>query len=128
MTFNQNYRQIRMDVHTSSSFSGSLIVEFYGGKSVFSLTSPSSSDCTTALMASGRYGDLSCDYTEISSTHYRFNITVYSWPVNPVENNLRTHNGNPAVTDFYCQYSLTTSSVYCSFEDIEKTNIRGTYY
>jgi len=129
MTINQNYRELSMTVYTSdSSFYGTLGLQFMGKESFISLSSPSSTDCTSAMIASTSFTYLSCKYTKINQQQYKYTISIYAWPIYPAENNLHTHNGNPAITDFFCDISDTSSSVYCTFADINSTNIREYVY
>jgi hypothetical protein len=123
LTLDQNYREILLTV--KGSFSGKLGIEFMGKTSFVSLTNPSSSDCISALQSSGSYGYVGCNFTAVSSSEYKYQFVIYSWPVYPVENNLYSHEGNPSASAFYCDASQATGTLFCSFTDVSATNIRG---
>jgi len=127
LTIDQNYRQILINVYTNSYFSGTLGIQFLSGAVTLSLFSPSSAECIEAFENSLFFQYVNCQYTKVSSSHFMYDVTIYSWPVYPQENNLHSHDGNPAITDFYCDVSSANSGVYCVFEDIVKNNIRGTF-
>jgi hypothetical protein len=124
LTLNQNNRQVLLTV-TASAFAGSLGIEFKGETSFISLTNPSDSNCVAGLKTSGKIGIVGCEYTVVSGTEITFKITFYSWPTYSKENNLHSHNGNPLITDFYCDNTLSTNPVSCLFSDVQNTNIKG---
>ena len=127
LTINQNYREINVTVSNSysTSLSGTLGIEFEGRTSYISLSYPSNSNCISGLVASGSYGYIGCKLQEISSHTFLYTITIYSWPTFPVENNLFSHNGDPAITEFYCDVTKAVSGTTCVFQDVISTNIRG---
>jgi hypothetical protein len=122
---NQNYRKIRLTVYTSDP-SGSLGIEFLGTTTYMSLSTITSKACETALESSDKIGDVACTYTEVSSAVHQFDITFYSWPTFVKENNLHSNDGNPAISEFYCDVSQVGSSTYCEFTDVQNSEIRGT--
>lgn len=125
LTIDQNNRQFRINVHASSYLSGTLGIQFMAGTVVLSLSSPSSAECIDAFENSQLFQYVNCKFTKILSVHYQYDVTIYSWPTYPQENNLHSHDGNPAITEFYCDISSTDGGVYCLFEDIVKDNVRG---
>jgi len=125
VTENQNYREFSLDVY--GTLTGKIGLKFMGVTSYISLASPSSTNCYTGLQSTGVFGSFSCVYSDVSSSHYKFTITIYAWPTMPKENNLHSHDGNPPITDFYCDISQTSADVYCLFNDIQNYNIRGTF-
>jgi hypothetical protein len=125
LTMNQNYRKIRLTVYTSDP-SGSLGIEFLGTTTYMSLSTITSKACETALESSDKIGDVACTYTEVSSAVHQFDITFYSWPTFVKENNLHSNDGNPAISEFYCDVSQVGSSTYCEFTDVQNSEIRGT--
>lgn len=131
VTVNQAYRQIQLDVVDgggSGSFTGHLGLTFQGSTSFLTLGTPSSDNCEATLEANAKFGDVTCTYTSVSATRRRFAITFVSWPKLPKENNLYSHDGNPASTDFLCDVSKTDSTVQCTFSDVVTTNLRGKGY
>lgn len=126
LTINQDYREFSLTVYAGDGyFSGTLGIQFMGSSVTLSLTSPSSAECIQAFENSLLFNYVNCKYSASTSTERLYVITVYSWPTYPRENNLHSHNGNPAITNFYCDTSNTNSGVYCVFKDIVNTNIRG---
>jgi hypothetical protein len=128
VTVNQVHRQIQLDVVDgggSGSFTGLLGISFQGSTSYITLGSPSSDNCEAVLEANAKFDDVTCTYTSVSSTARRFVITFVSWPKLPQENNIYTHNGNPASTDFLCDVSKTDSTIQCTYSDVVSTNLRG---
>lgn len=58
-----------------------------------------------------------------------FDITLHSFPVYPVMNNLYSHNGNPLSSDFWCDTSNVKLSrpggeISCAFQSKTDTNVR----
>jgi hypothetical protein len=129
LTIDQDYRKFSLTVYAGDGyFSGTIGVQFMGGSVILSLTSPSTAECIEAFENSLLFGYVNCEYLAHSSSEWQYTITVYSWPTYPHENNLHSHDGNPAITNFYCDTSNTNSGVYCVFEDIVSSNIRGEHY
>ena len=124
MTLNQNYREILLTVH-ASYFSGTLGIQFMGETTYISLTSPSSNNCKTNLQYSGQIGTVGCTYAYVSSSIMTFDIIFYTWPTQPKQNNLHSHDGNPLVSDFFCDISQANSGVYCVFKDVINYGVRG---
>jgi hypothetical protein len=122
---NQGDRSFKMIVTSSSILLGFLEVEFQGRYSLFSLSHPSAEDCVEALQNSRSFGTVGCGFNKVSNNTYIYNVTVFSWPIYPVENNIYFHNGNPALSFFSCRSSLPNSFVNCTFEDISTPNIKG---
>jgi len=128
ITVNQNNRQILLTVKGPQSqlkFSGILGIVFYGEISVFDVNSPSSNDCILKLQTNKFFGTVDCTYTYISSNQIQYLITILTWPVNTKENNLHYHNGNPSISDFFCDTSLTGADVTCKFTDLVSSNVKG---
>jgi hypothetical protein len=121
-TIDQNYRSFKLIVHGSTHLVGTLELLFIGKTSYLSLSQPSNANCVKALTQSRAFGHVGCSFDLISPYHYEFNITVYSWPVFPSENNLFYHDGNPSLSMFSCQVN---SSYSCLLEDLTTKNIQG---
>ena len=129
MTLNQNYKQIMLVVESpNGAVSGSLGIVYGGFTSLISLSSPSSTNCQTALESSPMIDSVACHFHEITSHELTYNITFLSFPTFPKENNLHTNDGNPPPTDFYCDVSQAApSGIRCFFTDVVATNVRGEY-
>ena len=128
VTVNQAYRQIRLEVvDAGGTFTGYLGINFQDSTSFIHLGYPSSSNCESVMEADPKFADVTCEYSQVSTTTRRFDIAFVAWPTLPKENNLYFHNGNPASTDFLCDVSRTDSTVECTFSDLVTTNLRGKY-
>jgi hypothetical protein len=128
ITVNQNNRQILLTVKGPQSqiqFSGILGIVFFGEISVFDVNTPSSTDCILKLQTNKFFGTVDCTYTYISSNQIQYLITFLTWPVNTKENNLHYHNGNPSISDFFCDTSLASTGVTCKFTDLVSSNVKG---
>ncbi|CAE7549684.1 unnamed protein product, partial [Symbiodinium microadriaticum] len=126
VTDNQNYREILLTVGGPSGFTGTLGLTFQGETTLLPLASMTDSTCESLLEAAEKFGDITCDYTAVSATQHTFLLTFVTWPLTPKENNLYTHDGNPATTDFMCDISsMSSSTVTCAFTDVSASNLRG---
>jgi hypothetical protein len=126
LTINGENRKFRMDVSsTASALTGTVGLQF-GGQTAHIDVSSSASDegCVLSLKASGKFYRVTCTHTETSIYQRSFVIEVLEWPLFSKENNLYSHNGNPAITDFYCNIKNTISNVRCEFVDIQKDNVK----
>lgn len=131
ITINQNHRQILLTVTGPQSqlqFSGLLGVVFFGEISVLDIYNPSSTDCILKLQSSSYFGTVDCSYTYISTNKIQYLITFLTWPVNTKENNLHYHDGNPSISDFFCDTSLANTGVSCKFTDLVSSNVKGNTY
>lgn len=67
------------------------------------------------------------EYVEPSKAVYE--ITLHSFPVYPVMNNLYHHNGNPLATEFWCDASnvklARPGDVTCAFQSITDSDVRA---
>ncbi len=127
-TSGQNYRQIRLDVYQSTSaLTGKLGIKFMNNVAILNLVSSTSGECTNAFIGSKLAAYVGCTYTYMSASpfHLRYDITFYAWPMSPQENNLFSNNGNPSISDFFCDLSMTSTQTSCFFSDLVNSNIRG---
>ena len=129
-TTGQDYRTIELVVTTLhyKSLSGDLGITFQGETTFFSLTSAATVLCTAQLKASPQFEDLTCDFSQPTPTRYVFLITFLRWPRAPKENNFYSHDGNPPITDFYCDISRADPDVKCTFNDVVSTNVKEYEY
>lgn len=128
VTINQNYRQIQIVVNdpTNTSLTGDIGIKFMGEISYISLTDPSNSTCTDSLETSGEIGTVSCYYITHNDSHYTIDVTFFDWPMFSLGNNLYDeNNGNPAITDFYCDVTQAKNETECILLDVETRDIRG---
>ena len=125
ITINQESRSFAVDVIGLAGLDGYVAIQFQAVKILLDLKSPSSVQCESAFESSPKFRDVSCLFTFISSSHYRFTVAVLEWPLTPAENNLYAHDGNPRLSDFMCDVSLATTAVRCNFTDVKASNIKG---
>ena len=136
LTTDQNDRAITVSVGLtdhSVTLAGQLGITLYGETSYLSLSSPSDSDCKTALENSPQIGTVDCTYTVVSQYQHTIEVVFTSWPEYTPDNNVFANEGNPALTDFYCDGALGEMPsdrtdllpVSCEFTDIQSTNIKG---
>eukprot|EP01041_Mallomonas_annulata_P011812 gene11812-24748_t len=126
LTVNQEYREISLEV--TGTMSGSIGFEFHGETTMIALAGASSQECTAALKTARRFNNIGCEFVYISHNDYIFKITFYSWPTIPAENNIHTHEGNPSISEFFCDRSSASADIICSFKDIISNNIREHVY
>lgn len=131
VTINQNYRQIRISVDNSDlNYTGQIGIKFFGEISYLSLVNSTNTSCKDSLEASYQIGQVLCHHvvTESTTATQTFDVTFLSWPIYSVDNNLfEDNNGNPSLTDFYCDVSLAAASTSCTLSDIETADIRGSH-
>lgn len=127
LTTSQNNRQIAIVVNNTDNvaLSGTLGIEFMGTKAYLSLDNPTNSTCKAALEASAQIGAVECGYTVVTSQRQRMHVTFLDWPAVSSDNNLFANNGNPSVSDFYCDVSQASEGVECFFIDLVNSNIKG---
>jgi len=136
-TTEQNNRAIGLIVkstNTSVPLDGFIGIKLYGSTSYIPLSSPSNTKCQESLQNSTQIGTVECNYTVISSFEHIIGIIFTSWPTyNLPDNNIFTNNGNPDITDFFCDISLINtihankhnSTLICHFYNIQTHNIKG---
>lgn len=136
-TTEQNNRAIGLIItssNTSVPLDGFIGIKLYGSTSFIPLTSPSNTKCKESLQNSSQIGTVECNYTVVSSLKHIIDITFTSWPMyNLPDNNIFVNNGNPDLTEFYCDISLINSlnikhhnsTITCHFYNIQSHNIKG---
>ena len=127
LTINQYSRSLQLDVMGISALSGEIAVEFQSEKIYLSLTAPSGSQCELSFESNPKFNDITCIFTQIATNHFKFVVTINSWPLSPAENNLYSHNGNPVITEFLCDmsFSAPVGGVTCTYTDIVASNVQG---
>ena len=128
ITVDQNDRAIGIIVQSHSHslpLEGSVGITLYGETSFISLSYPSNEDCQYALQNSTQIGTVVCNYTVITPYRRVINVTFTSWPLIS-DNNVFSNDGDPSITDFYCDISQSADSrLNCSFYDIVNTDLKG---
>jgi hypothetical protein len=127
LTFNQNYRKIKWVVELYTYPVLGKVGLTFNRKTVFVDVHADSAKCTSQLSFQGAFGQVDCVYEYMTLEKFAFTITFYSWPTYPKDNNLYANEGNPAITEFFCDMSQISpySGPQCTFSDIMSTNIRG---
>lgn len=124
LTINQNDYSFQLRATGTSALSGVLGVVFQGDYNYLDLDSPSGSDCEVAFERSGKFSDVTCSLSIISSSDLLYNISVVSWPTDPQENNVFAHDGNPSLTAFHCDVVRADGGVSCEFLESNR-NLKG---
>jgi hypothetical protein len=127
LTLNQNVRKVMMHVQSGSrSFLyGKVGMQFQGTVTYIPLEDITDKFCTSLISNQGKFGDVQCEVTRLSRFIMRYYFTFYNWPLYPKDNNLYANNGNPGLSEFFCDNSYASPGAYCVFVDIESTNIQG---
>ncbi|KAF1331658.1 Epidermal growth factor-like domain, partial [Globisporangium splendens] len=87
---------------------GKFVLSFHSHSVEFEtpLEDATSKVCTRIFRRFQNIADVSCKRVEyVEASKAVFEITLHSFPVYPVMNNLYYHNGNPLATDFWCDAS-----------------------
>jgi len=128
-TVDQNDRAIQLIVKSNNSvpLQGLLGIKLYGSITYISLATPSDSDCQVQLESSDQIETAVCNHTVVSDYEHSINVTFTSWPSYTPDNNIYVNDGNPLVTDFFCDVSLAvnTEGTLCFFSDIQNSDIKG---
>lgn len=128
-TVDQNDRAILLVVKSNNSvpLQGLLGIKLYGSTSYISLSVPSNSHCQAQLESSDQIGTALCNHTVVSDFEHSINVTFTSWPSYTPDNNIYVNDGNPLITDFFCDASLAvnTEGTLCFFSDLQKDDIKG---
>ncbi|ETV91156.1 hypothetical protein H310_14167 [Aphanomyces invadans] len=126
---NQQDKILRVSIMQLPATS-SILIQFHGH--VVELDAFASAHLTVDVCAQvfrrfRNLGDLSCaavplasDTSSSSAPIAEFDLTLKSFPVYPVMNNLFYHEGNPPSTDFSC-----TPSSACRFTSITDSNVKA---
>ena len=123
----QNYRVITMTTNSSrgSSLGGSVIVTF-DGEDVSIAANATASECEDAWETLDNVEDVTVTRSSVGARgDSTYTITFLSFPLNPHQNNIFSHDGNPDISTFTCDISdVTGSDPSCVFDDSVYTNIR----
>lgn len=130
MTTGQNQKKIKLTITSSylTGFSGLLGIEFLSYTSYIDIKTPTNDDCQNNLGSSPKFGRINCQYTMIATNSIVVFITFLDWPAHITDNNLYVNNGQPSITDFYCDISKANSGVQCIFSDVVNDNIKGNFF
>ena len=91
----------------------------------------SSSSCKETLQGLPNVGIISCTQGTVSlQGETSYVITFQTWPVYPFENNIRTNDGNPLLSDFECDVAYASGAgPGCVITDtVAVVSLPGSYY
>ncbi|EQC30579.1 hypothetical protein SDRG_11637 [Saprolegnia diclina VS20] len=130
LTTGQTYRSVVLTVAGAGSALAGTVTFTFNGRSV---TMPANGNansnaiCAAAISSLSTVGSATCVQGAIDGTTggASYTITFTSWPLTPVENNVFTHDGNPALSQFSCNVLGVTSSntPSCSLVDGNTANL-----
>uniref|UniRef100_K3XAT5 EGF-like domain-containing protein n=1 Tax=Globisporangium ultimum (strain ATCC 200006 / CBS 805.95 / DAOM BR144) TaxID=431595 RepID=K3XAT5_GLOUD len=103
-------KQLNLVIASSNgaAMEGKFVLSFHSHSVEFEtpLEDATSEACTRIFRRFQNIADVSCKRVEyVEASKAAFEITLHSFPVYPVMNNLYHHNGNPLATDFWCDAS-----------------------
>ncbi|GMF18465.1 unnamed protein product [Phytophthora fragariaefolia] len=129
----QDDKKIRLRIATSEGADitgGALTITFQAHTVEFEmpLEQVTSDVCTSIFHRFQNLGELRLALEKSSSA--TFEITLRTFPIFPIMNNLYYHDGNPPVSEFSCntakaQLSSPSGSVQCIFESVKDSNVKS---
>ncbi|TMW58446.1 hypothetical protein Poli38472_010005 [Pythium oligandrum] len=120
----------------SASVNGKIIITFHAHSVEFDLPlgDVTSEACTKIFKRFQNLAEVTCERMDYDAPGIAtYEITLHSFPVYPIMNNLYHHNGNPLSTEFWCdatsaRYHISSaapaSAMTCSFESITDVNVK----
>ncbi|TYZ69269.1 hypothetical protein PybrP1_000642 [[Pythium] brassicae (nom. inval.)] len=117
---------------SAAALRGKFVLTFHSHSVEFDapLESVTSEACTHIFRRFQNIGEVSCSRVEFEApSRAVFEVTLHSFPVYPVMNNLYHHNGNPPASDFWCDATNATptragSDVSCAFRSKSDADIK----
>ncbi|OQR93941.1 hypothetical protein ACHHYP_02016 [Achlya hypogyna] len=120
-------KKLRLQIHTKpgAATGNHVILQFHGHTVEMELASVTSEHCTMIFRRFHNLGDVSCVRTATSGPTllYEFDITLNSFPIYPVMNNIYFHDGNPLSSAFSCESDR--ADITCSFTSLTDTNVKA---
>ncbi|DBA05115.1 TPA: hypothetical protein N0F65_000803 [Lagenidium giganteum] len=124
-------KKLRLLVDADKPVRGNLILSFHLHSVEFELplTEVTSDACALIFRRFQNLGDLTCERTHfVPPATATYEITLRSFPIYPIMNNLYHHNGNPSASEFWCEpdssLSPADAKVSCKFESVTDQNIK----
>jgi hypothetical protein len=76
-------------------------------------------ECKASFESLANIDTVNCTSRRLSSRMIEYKITFLSFPLWPAENNVFVNDGNPLLSQFYCDTTRVTNSrkVYCELYD-----------
>ncbi|KAG6615519.1 Epidermal growth factor-like domain [Phytophthora cinnamomi] len=132
----QNDKKIRLRIAATGGAEitgGALTMTFQAHTVEFDMPLPqvTSDVCTSFFRRFQNLGDLTCERAALETTSTAsYDITLRTFPTFPIMNNLFYHDGNPPVSEFWCdtanvQLSSPSGSVQCVFESLSDANVKS---
>ncbi|CEG50350.1 Epidermal growth factor-like domain [Plasmopara halstedii] len=87
--------------------------------------------CSNNFRRFQNLGELTCELVSLNTpTLAIFDITIHTFPTFPIMNNLFHHDGNPPVSEFWCDASnaqliSSSGSIQCTFESMNEINVKS---
>jgi hypothetical protein len=125
LTINQNYRAVNILISATRDLEGLVGVTLHSTTVYIPMVNFSNSDCSSAVSFKGKFGQVQCTLTYLNSRQRSMDLVFQSWPIQPKDNNLYTHYGNPPLKDFSCDVKFSSIKTICEFSDLVNFNIRG---
>jgi hypothetical protein len=126
ITENQQKYILKLVLESDDAISGDLILHFQDDHILLPISSAfTDSICESAFLSSRKITDVTCLVHIISSKLLSLRVTVNSWPLFPQQNNIYTHDGMPAITDFTCDTSKMSAPLDCTFTPVFTSNVEG---
>ena len=130
------YRSVRLTTEVDSGVLSGVIELKFGLSAVYMNANSNDVDsntCRSTFIGLKGIDDVEClreNYDQKTGTgSYLINILKY--PIQPYENNIFYHNGNPSLSAFYCNTTTldkdSASFPTCIFTDVNTENLPGMY-
>jgi hypothetical protein len=133
-TEDQDYRTITIATSAlSGTLEGQFQLSFYGQSFYFDANANNfdESSCETSFNGLANVKEVSCSRTSPTGDQGAiYTVQFVSFPLQPYENNIYSHEGNPQLINFECDTSLVTSGTdpSCLLEDVAPTTeVKGSY-
>jgi hypothetical protein len=120
---------------TTGKLSGTFEIGFGHSKLKFNADANEVDDlnCKTQLLSWKGVSGVSCNRESVDpdSGAGTYKITILNYPVQPYENNIFNHTGNPPLSSFFCNTSSTVvptgAKATCVFSDLVNQNLPGNF-
>ncbi|KDO23237.1 hypothetical protein SPRG_22275 [Saprolegnia parasitica CBS 223.65] len=120
--------QVRGPSEDALAAAGRLFLTFHGHTVEMEVDAAISSErCTKVFQRFHNLGTVSCVRSPTLATSdmlLQLDITLHSFPIYPIMNNLYFHDGNPPATDFGCDTG-GAKSLACAFTSLADANVKG---
>ncbi len=113
-----------------TSSSSNFIFRFNGQNTSFpaNYNNWSPQKCESAMQKLRNIAKVQCIMGSQSNGGIQYTVKFLAFPMYPYENNIYFHNGNPALSSFYCDSSnvkVTGTSASCNLADVSVAKVPG---